>query len=197
MPAARRRGWSVGFAALAAMAAAIGACASLKQAEPTDAAAAADGAAADGAALPDASQGDAPDAPHDAGPTDALADAKPDADATTGPTGLNPALVLPPLGAPACDSPGNPASCGGLSACRMATPDSGRCDDCGPPGTCGTLITQPCAASLDCDINLQCFRGTCTLFCTLPTGPECGMSNHCVDVGSVTSRGLCDPAFLF
>lgn len=193
----RLRAPSVWMLAVVSTAAAIGACASLKEATPTDAPL--DGATSDGTVLADgaADAADAADAPRDSGATDAPADAPREADATTGPTGLDPDLVLPPLGAPPCSDPGNTTVCGGVRACRMATPDSGRCDDCGPPGTCSTLITKPCANSLDCDINLQCFRGKCTLYCTLPTGPECGKPNHCVDVGYVTTKGLCDPAFLF
>jgi hypothetical protein len=78
----------------------------------------------------------------------------------------------------------------------MATPDSGRCDDCTPAGTCSKLVKQACSQSLDCDVDLQCFRGQCTIACTLPTGPECGPPNHCFDVGYVNHRGLCDPAYL-
>lgn len=177
--------------AIAGSAAALAACASLKEAGPPDAAPAA-------AAPSPASDRDAGDSGADARAPDRDAennDASKDADATD-PTGLDPGLVLPNLGQPACDYPGGPAVCDGLHVCRIATPDSGRCDDCTAAGRCGTGVGQACSQSLDCDTLFQCFRGKCTLFCTLPAGTECGGGpGRCVNVGHL-QKGLCDPAFL-
>lgn len=109
-----------------------------------------------------------------------------------GPTGLDPDVVLPDPSAPPCDWPG--ASCGSVRTCRLDSPDGGRCDNCGPQGLCSGLIRTFCSQSLDCDLGLQCFRGRCTLFCSLSLGgPECGKPGLCVNVGH-PERGLCDAA---
>jgi hypothetical protein len=154
-----------------------------------------DAGGGDGGADPDAAD---PDGAGDDGSSESGAESGADSGAAdgggdAGPTGLDPGVVLPDPSDPPCDDPGNPSVCGGVSACRMATPDGGRCDNCNPQGTCSHLVKQPCSQSLDCDIDLQCFRGQCTLFCTLDAGTECGQPGACVDVGSV-QKGLCDPA---
>lgn len=117
-------------------------------------------------------------------------------DATTsdgGGTGLDPEVTLPDQNEPVCYAPGNTTVCGGVKACRMYSPTEGRCDDCYPQGRCSGLVKSPCSDSLDCDVNLQCFRGRCTLYCSLQYKTECGgIPSRCIDVGHQT-MGLCDP----
>lgn len=130
----------------------------------------------------------------DGAPSDPVDAASSEADG--GSTGLDPGVSIPALGQEACSSPGAANECPSLHVCRIATPDAGRCDDCSVKGTCAGLVTSPCATNRDCDLFLQCFRGVCTLFCSLPDGPQCGgESGSCVDVGHRTT-GLCDPAKL-
>ncbi len=107
-------------------------------------------------------------------------------------TGLDPDLPVPPPGGAMCDQPGNPSICGGVQACRMATPDTGICEPC-PEGSCGQLIGKSCVASKDCDIDLECFRGKCTLVCMFTTPQTCGGTRKCIDVGyRAGGYGLCD-----
>ncbi len=117
-------------------------------------------------------------------------------DAGKGATGLDPGVVVPALGQEECSYPGSRSECPGLRPCRIATPDAGRCDDCTVAGWCGGVVETPCTTNRDCDVLAQCFRGVCTLFCTLPDGPECGGEpDTCVNVGHA-AVGLCDPAKL-
>jgi hypothetical protein len=179
----------------------MAACAELKAAAPDDG-----DAGRDPALLPPAAPPGAPGAvdaafsgsgPTDAGASDASTPAVRGADGGTdaGATGLDPGVALPDLGGESCSPPGF-VTCGGVRACRLATPDSGRCEDCGPRDLCRNLIGTPCSKTLDCDVNLQCFRGRCTLACSLPLGNECGgVAGWCLNVGSPL-WGLCDPATL-
>lgn len=110
-------------------------------------------------------------------------------------TGLDPGVPIPPLGNEPCNPPGNETVCPGTAACRMATPDSGRCEDCSANGTCSKLIGTSCVGSNDCDINLNCFRGSCTLVCPMAFPQVCGGTRKCLDVGYTGGYGLCEPTF--
>lgn len=99
--------------------------------------------------------------------------------------GLDPLLGLPdPSGMP-CNPPDT--QCPGVGWCRIDSPNGGRCEGC--PNGCA-LVGQSCVKSADCDIDLQCYDGTCRTFCHLATPQECGNASDCIDVGNDTV-GIC------
>jgi hypothetical protein len=105
-----------------------------------------------------------------------------------GPTGLDPSLVLPSLTAPKCNGPG-PFECAQQQACRLATPDSGRCDDCSRVGTCASPVGASCSVSEDCTDGAQCYASVCALVCVL-SAPQCTPSTTCHGVGNI-EWGVC------
>lgn len=137
---------------------------------------------------PGGSDGGAPPAdgaaPTDGGsppPQDAAIDAPFDAGA------MDPELGLPDPNGPPCSRPGSENGCPGITVCRIATPDGGRCEGC---TNCGNLHS-PCTASNECDILFQCYQGFCMGICQLGTY-ECGAIADCVNVGNAT-EGVCRP----
>lgn len=100
-----------------------------------------------------------------------------------GPTGLDEGLALPGLDGATCGAVDEHGACGegGASACRMATPDSGRCVTC-PEGRCLGGVGAPCRRADDCWLDLECFRARCALTCPLG-GDACGPTRECLDVG--------------
>jgi hypothetical protein len=141
----------------------------------------------------------APTSP-DADDATTLTDAGPFDAATSdgrGPTGLDERVALPDLAAAPCTGPSRTFnSCARPSACRFATPDSGRCEDCTPP-RCQGRIGSACVLSSDCELIYTCFRGYCTSTCELG-GYECGgPPETCLRFGyEADSLGLCDPRTL-
>lgn len=169
------------------------ACASLKEASPSSDGG--DTAIEGGTRNDDGSVVDGDDDDDVVGPTtDAGTDAK-DAGPTKGPTGLDPGLPIPDLDGATCTMPGNPSECGGLYACRFATPDNGICENCAPQGSCSTLIGKACTKQIDCDVDLVCYLGKCELTCRFPYQGECGGTTKCIDVGYKGNVGVCEKAF--
>ncbi|MDB4940810.1 MAG: hypothetical protein JWP97_344 [Labilithrix sp.] len=190
------RSRAVVLAASVALVSAAAACGSLKDAPSSSSSGGLPAGGGDDDAAP-TTRDDGGGSGTDAGGTtgsdgSAISDASIDAGATKGPTGLDPGIPIPPLGNEPCSPPGNTEVCSGLQACRMATPDSGRCEDCSMQGTCSAGVGQACVGSNDCDILFNCFRGKCTLVCRFPYLGECGGTRACVDVG-YQGYGLCDP----
>lgn len=157
------------------------------------AAACASGRAGDG---PNGGQHDAPPgSPKDAAtkPTDAKVDPPKldapvmiDAPGGGGGGGLDPDLELPASTGQVCDEPGRGApECPAGEVCRFYTSTEGRCEGC---TTCGNL-NAPCSATDECDILFECYKGSCTNFCTLGT-VQCGAVADCINIGHAT-RGVC------
>jgi hypothetical protein len=104
--------------------------------------------------------------------------------------GLDPDLSLPDPSGQVCSRPGRtgaPDCPAAEQVCRFFTPTEGRCEPC----TDCRLLGQSCAATSECDIQLECYRGQCVSFCTLGTF-ECGAVDDCLDIGHAT-RGVCRP----
>lgn len=143
-----------------------------------------EGGAGEEAAAPSA-DGGANDGARD-GASDGASDGR-------GPTGLDEHISLPDLDATPCSKPTaiDPV-CGLANACRMATPDSGRCESCDTD--CKLGVGKPCSRSNECDSFLTCFRGRCAGPCTLGEH-ACGPIEACLDVG-YPRLGLCDPSTL-
>ncbi len=162
---------------------------------PGAADAAGDATNLDGAArAPDAAS-DGATRPGDGSTTDASTDASIDASGSDGrgPTGLDDGVVLPDLDGAVCDPFGGIGACTVTGTCRIATPDSGRCETC-DGGRCLGHPKDPCTHTYDCDARLGCFRGTCTPECLLGS-TECGKPVDCVDIGYL-GYGLCNPSAL-
>jgi hypothetical protein len=100
---------------------------------------------------------------------------------------MDPGLVLPGPGGASCTTPGSSTSCGYLEVCRIAGPNSGRCESC---DNCGNLGAY-CTTNRDCDILFQCYQHTCTNICPLGTS-YCGPVADCLDVGN-SKYGVCKP----
>ena len=153
------------------------------------AAACASGRSGDG---PGGAQHDAPAGPPTDGTpgVDARVDAAVDAPIDSsggGGAGLDPDLSLPDPGGQVCDEPGRlgQPECPPVQVCRFFTSTEGRCESC---TGCGNL-NAVCAATSDCDILFECYKGRCTNFCTLGSS-ECGPPADCINIGHAT-RGVC------
>ena len=104
-----------------------------------------------------------------------------------------PGLTLPDADGTPCEYPGSTSTpCKAYEVCRIYSPTEGRCEYSN--GCRG--YNAPCSADTSpCCAEFQCFKGSCTTFCTLDYNQydsQCGSDVECVDVGHET-RGLCEP----
>lgn len=109
-----------------------------------------------------------------------------------GPTGLDEGVALPAMDAAACSFVAfTTTDCPNDEACRLATPDSGRCESC--EGRCKGGFGATCTRTYDCEAHLECFRQRCMDACSVGER-ACGSVEACIDVGGQT--GICNPASL-